>query len=81
MNLWSRLEYITKLRKTKDYALFVIPMKLKMKFTFSAIAQSIQNLEINFLLKYEVISVIFSSYLTRTWWLKRAMNSEDIYLN
>ena len=27
--------------KTNDYALFVIPMKLRMKFTFSAIAQSI----------------------------------------
>ena len=30
-----------KLLTTKDYAKFVIPMKLKMKFTFSAIAQNI----------------------------------------
>ena len=29
------------LLKTKDYVPFVIPMKLRMKFTFSAIAQSI----------------------------------------
>ena len=31
----------TKLLATKDYAQFVILMKLKMKFSFSAIAQNV----------------------------------------
>ena len=36
---------------------------------FSVLAQNILNLEMNFSLKNTVISIIFSSYPTRTWWL------------
>jgi len=54
---------------TEGYVQFVTPMKLKMKFTSSAIARNISNLKMNFSLKYKVISIIFSSYLTRNWWL------------
>ena len=53
--------------KIKGYVQFVTPMKLKMKFTSSAIARHISNLEMNFSLKHKVMSIIFSSYLTRTW--------------
>ena len=57
-------------------------MKLKMKFISSAIARNISNLEMNFSLKYKVMSIIFSSYVTRTWPVIKLMNSEDIiYLN
>ena len=52
-----------------------------MKFISSAIARNISNLEMNFSLKYKVMSIILSSYLTRTWPVIKLMNSEDIYLN
>ena len=39
MNLWSVLEDMTNLLTTKGYDQFVIPIKLKMKFTFFGIAQ------------------------------------------
>ena len=53
--------------KLKGYVQFVTPMKLKMEFTSTAIARNISTLEMNFSLKYKVISITFSSYLTRTW--------------
>ena len=56
-----------KLLTTKGYVQFVTPIQLKMKFTSSAIARNISNLEMNFSLKYKVISIISSSYLSRTW--------------
>ena len=60
-------EDITKRFATKDFVQFMILMKLKMKFTFSANAKNISHLEINFSLKYRVISIIFRSHLTQTW--------------
>ena len=43
---------------------------VKNRFLESSIfARNISNLEMNFSLKYKVISIIFGSYLSRTWWL------------
>ena len=53
---------MTNLLTTKGYDQFVIPINLKMKFTFFAFAQNISNKK-----KYKVIPLIFSSYFTRTW--------------
>ena len=58
----------------KDHVQFVIPMKSKMKFVFSDIAQNISKLEMNFSLKYRVIFITFSDLVIKL------MNSEVVFL-
>ena len=61
--------------------MFVTPMQLKMKFTSCAIARNISNFEMNFSLKYKVISIILIKQLSYSDLVIKLMNSEDIYLN